>query len=167
MWEEKLEGEVQQPTQRCGVKPQGKPSVLLQGNCLVKLALRNSTRSDSVRTEVCSNCQTKRTGPGAGIRGSGNRRGSDDGAGHWGSGCARRVALRRAGLPGEESPGGPEKPGPAGEVAGRGTFGVPGAGRPPWSPPAALICEANLGPRRQVLNCLYESHAGLPMTTLR
>lgn len=121
VWEEKLEGEVQQPTQRCGVKPQGKPSVLLQGNCLVKLALRNSTRSDSVRTEVCSNCQTKRTGPGAGIRGSGNRRGSDDGAGHWGSGCARRVALRRAGLPGEESPGGPEKPGPAGEVAGRGT----------------------------------------------
>lgn len=71
-------------------------------------------------------------------------------------------------FPGRRAPAAPRNQGPPEKLLEEArTFGVPGAGRPPWSPPAALICEANLGPRRQVLNCLYESHAGLPMTTLR
>lgn len=65
VWEEKLEGEVPQQMERCGVKPQGNCWFCFKGIELWNLQLRNFTQLILVRTEVCFNCQLKWMVPGS------------------------------------------------------------------------------------------------------
>lgn len=175
VWEEKLEGEVQQQMERCGVKPRGNGWFCCKGIAVSKRAVAKFHSVGSVRTEVCFNCELKWTVPG--FPGSG---GSFGGAVRVRSGITPMTGLATGGqeklvssfcqdLAGHRRR---QRLRPPQEMMKDAPSMSPGGLRvSPEAPLAALICKADFRPHTQcpdcqALNCLYGSQGSSQMTRL-